>query len=103
MLIRVLLLSILLVPAEAAVTVKDEGAVFILANGFLTAQVNKQTGDLSSLKVDGLELMGYGSGHHAGYWEQNPSKSTQLTATRHHHQPTRARRGRHQRPQHPRS
>jgi rhamnogalacturonan endolyase len=31
--------------------------------------------------VNSLELMGYASGHHAGYWEQNPSKSTQLSAS----------------------
>jgi hypothetical protein len=38
-------------------------------------------GDLTSLKVKGLELMGHSSGHHAGYWEQNPARSAQLTAT----------------------
>jgi hypothetical protein len=78
---RKLIFAVLLpIAVEAAVTVKDEGAGFALANGFLTAQVNKSSGDLTSLKVNGLELMGYGSGHHAGYWEQSPAKSAQLTA-----------------------
>src|SRR5947209_4466146 len=67
--------------ASAGVTVADDGAVFTLSNGYVTAQVSKTTADLTSLKVRGLELMGYGSGHHAGYWEQNPAKAAQRTAT----------------------
>jgi rhamnogalacturonan endolyase len=76
-----ILFTALLLPAEGAVTIRDDGRVFILANGFLTAQVNKSTGDLTSLKVKTLELMGYASGHHAGYWEQSPAKSAQLSAS----------------------
>jgi rhamnogalacturonan endolyase len=78
---KLLFIALLLpIPAQAAVGVKDEGAVFTMTNGFLIAQINKSSGDLTSLKVNGLELMGYGSGHHAGYWEQSPAKSAQLTA-----------------------
>ncbi len=73
--------ALLITSVEAAVTVKDDGSVFTMVNGYLTAQVNKSTGDLASLKVKDLELMGYQSGHHAGYWEQSPARSTQLTAS----------------------
>ena len=59
--------------ASAPVTVTDDGTSFILSNGYLTATVNKKTGDMSSLKVNGIETQGYVSGHHAGYWEQNPA------------------------------
>src|SRR5476651_1708356 len=65
-------------PADPPVTVKDEGQVFTLSNGYLTIQVNKRTGDLTSVKTTksttpNIELMGYVSGHHAGYWEQSPA------------------------------
>jgi rhamnogalacturonan endolyase len=65
-------------PADAPVTVTDDGATFTLSNGYLTVKVNKRTGDLTSVKTPktttpNVELMGYLSGHHAGYWEQNPA------------------------------
>ncbi|HWB86092.1 MAG TPA: polysaccharide lyase family protein [Bryobacteraceae bacterium] len=67
--------------SDAPVTIHDDGAVFTLTNGYLTAQINKTTGDMTSLKFHGLEMMGYVSGHHAGYWEQNPARAAHLTAT----------------------
>jgi rhamnogalacturonan endolyase len=70
-------------PAAAAspVTIGQDEKLFTLSNSYVTAQVNKVNGDLTSLKYNGLELMGYTSGHHAGYWEQTPSKAAQLTAS----------------------
>jgi rhamnogalacturonan endolyase len=49
-----------------------------MSNGYLTVKVDKKTGDLTSVKTPhtatpNIELMGYLSGHHAGYWEQSPS------------------------------
>jgi rhamnogalacturonan endolyase len=67
--------------AQTAVTVKDEPSVFTLSNGYLTAEINKTTGDMTSLKFNGLELMGFVSGHHAGYWEENPSRAARLSAS----------------------
>jgi rhamnogalacturonan endolyase len=67
--------------AQTAVTVKDDVSLFTLSNGYLTAEINKTTGDMTSLKFKGRELMGYVSGHHAGYWEQNPSRAAHLSAT----------------------
>src|SRR5689334_2410029 len=59
--------------AEAPVTVAQDASVFTLKNSWLTAQVNKKTGNLVSLQFRGIETMGYISGAHAGYWEQNPA------------------------------
>ncbi|HKE27762.1 MAG TPA: polysaccharide lyase family protein [Bryobacteraceae bacterium] len=69
-------------PGVAAdVTIAQDAAGFTLSNGYLTARVSKTTGDLLSIKLRDLELMGFDSGHHAGYWEQNPSRAAQLSAT----------------------
>ena len=57
--------------AGAGVTLSEDSATYTLANGVLTARVNKRSGDLVSLKYQGLELMGNTSGHPAGYWEQS--------------------------------
>jgi rhamnogalacturonan endolyase len=65
------------VPSQP-VTVTDDGTSFILSNGYLTATINKKTGDMTSLKVYGLETQGYVSGHHAGYWEQNPNGAARM-------------------------
>lgn len=63
---------------DPAVTVTDDGPTYTLCNGYITAKINKRTGDLVSLKTSktttpNVELMGYVSGHHAGYWEQSPA------------------------------
>src|ERR1700751_1800701 len=60
------------------VTVTDDGPTYTMANGYLTVKVDKVTGDLVSVKTPktvtpNVELMGYVSGHHAGYWEQSPA------------------------------
>jgi len=62
------------------VAIKDSGSVYILSNAHITATISKVTGDMVSLKFHGLETMGYISGHHAGYWEQNPSGAARLEA-----------------------
>ena len=60
------------------VSVKDDGAAWVMSNAYVTATISKTTGDMVSLKYKGLETMGYVSGHHAGYWEQNPSGAARL-------------------------
>ena len=67
------------VPSQP-VTVTDDGKSFILSNGYLTATINKKTGDMTSLRVYELETQGYVSGHHAGYWEQNPNGAARMEA-----------------------
>ncbi len=59
--------------SDPPVTLIDTGTNYILSNGYVTASISKTTGDMVSLKYHGLETMGFVSGHHAGYWEQNPS------------------------------
>ena len=81
--LAVLLLAALHAPAQKntlapPVTVTDDGKIYTLSNGYITAKVNKRTADLVSVKTTGtitpdVELMGYKSGHHAGYWEQSPA------------------------------
>src|ERR1700722_12843733 len=67
------------------VTVTDDGPTYTLANGYLTVKVDKVTGDLVSLKTTktatpNVELMGFVSGHHAGYWEQSPALAARREA-----------------------
>jgi rhamnogalacturonan endolyase len=62
------------------VTVTDDGPTYTLSNGYLTIKVDKRSGDLVSVKTPktitpNIELMGYVSGHHAGYWEQSPARA----------------------------
>jgi rhamnogalacturonan endolyase len=65
---------------NAPVTVIDSDASYVLSNGYLSATISKTTGDMTSLKVNGLETQGYVSGHHAGYWEQNPAGAARMEA-----------------------
>src|SRR5208282_94664 len=58
--------------AKTGVTVADNGTLFTLSNGVVTARINKRNGDLESLIYQGLETMGHDQGR-AGYWEQDPS------------------------------
>ncbi len=60
------------------VTVIDDGPTWTHSNGYLTIKVDKKTADLVSVKTPNtatpnIELMGFLSGHHAGYWEQSPA------------------------------
>jgi rhamnogalacturonan endolyase len=57
----------------AGVTLSDDATGYTLANGVLTARVNKRSGDLVSLTYKGLELMGAVSGHPNGYWSHSPA------------------------------
>jgi Rhamnogalacturonate lyase family. len=68
-------------PPQPPVTITDTGTNYILANGYVTASISKTTGDMISLRYHGLETMGYVSGHHAGYWEQNPSGAVRKADT----------------------
>src|ERR1700756_2932875 len=89
---RVLLCAVVALPAlgktaavAPPVTVTDDGPTYTMANGYLTVKVDKVTGDLVSVKTPktvtpNVELMGYVSGHHAGYWEQSPAKAARREA-----------------------
>ena len=55
--------------ADTLVTVTDAGGVYTLANGIVTAQVDKASGRLRSLVYRGVETVG------VGYWSHAPSGS----------------------------
>jgi len=69
--------------AEASVGISSNEASFTLANGIVTAQVAKRSGNLTSLKYNGLEMLQGGTGHtSSGYWSHNASRgrlSTRIT------------------------
>ena len=53
----------------APVTVKEDAQSFTLENGLVTARIEKSTGDLTSLRYQGRELMAAdGAGATGGYW-----------------------------------
>ncbi len=66
--------------ARVPVTVAETDASWVMSNAYVAATISKTTGDMVSLKYKGLETMGYVSGKHAGYWEQNPSGAKRLEA-----------------------
>jgi len=64
------------ISADAPVTLSSDGRYFTLTNSYVSADVDMHMGELWSLKYRGMEMMGYVSGHHAGYWEQMPRPAT---------------------------
>ncbi len=63
--------------STAAVTVTEDDNVFTLANGIVTARVNKRTGELQGLVYQGIDTMGHDQGH-SGVWEQDPSAAAKV-------------------------
>jgi len=57
--------------ALSAVTVEEDAGTYTLANGLVSAQVSKRSGDLTSLRYKGLELLTDKSGHAGGYWSHD--------------------------------
>lgn len=65
-------------PASTApVTVKEEGNVYVLDNGIVTARINKTNGDLENFIFRGVDTMGHDQGR-SGYWEQDPSQAARV-------------------------
>ena len=58
----------------AGVTLTEDPAAYTLANGVITAKVNKRSADLVSLRYQGLELLGNTSGRPYGYWSHSPAR-----------------------------
>src|SRR5262245_14457767 len=57
--------------ALPAVTVVEDADTYTLANSIVTARVSKRSGDLTSLRFKGLELLTDKSGHAGGYWSHD--------------------------------
>src|SRR5580658_6337643 len=67
------------VQAAPAVTVSENDQSFILANGLVTAQVAKRSGDLISLKYKGLEMLDARTSRQPAYWSHNAARGRQET------------------------
>lgn len=69
-----LFLSLNLFGAQKPVTVSENEYGYTLDNGIVTAQVDKRSGDLVSLKYQGLEMLDNVSQREPGYWSHNISR-----------------------------
>jgi rhamnogalacturonan endolyase len=65
--------------AEYGVVISADTNSFTLANGVLTARVSKASGDLMSLKYNGLEILDEEKQHPPAYWSQDTSRSRRIT------------------------
>jgi rhamnogalacturonan endolyase len=79
-----LALAVALLPAAGLyaaenVTVSESPSAYTLDNGIVTVQVAKRSGDLLSLKYNGLEMVDNTSQRQAGYWSHNAARGQQET------------------------
>jgi rhamnogalacturonan endolyase len=65
-----------MLPADLPVTVTEDASTYTLANGRVSAKVNKRTGDLISLVYSGVETIDARSGRPSGYWSHDASGGT---------------------------
>jgi rhamnogalacturonan endolyase len=63
---------------DSSVVVSEDASTLTLANGIVTAQAAKRSGDLTSLKYRGLEMLNIASGRQAGYWSHNTARGQHL-------------------------
>ena len=77
MLLALLLPAILQAAPDAPVVVSENASSYTLANGMVTVQIAKRSGDLTSLKYHGREMLAAG-GHPSAYWSHNAARSQQI-------------------------
>ena len=58
--------------------ISEDDSTFTLANGIITAQAGKRSGDLLSLKYRGLEMLNVVPRRQAGYWSHNTVRGRHL-------------------------
>ena len=63
----------------SAVVITETESTFTLENGIVTARASKRSGDLLSLKYQGLELLDAGSSPRGGYWSHAIANGEHLT------------------------
>jgi rhamnogalacturonan endolyase len=63
------------------VVVEEDQSSFTLSNGLLTARVSKRSGDLTSLRYKGMDVLTDKSGHAGAYWS-HATTGGQRTVTR---------------------
>jgi rhamnogalacturonan endolyase len=61
--------------ADDEVVISENDSAYTLSNGIVSARVAKRSGDLTSLKYQGLELLAGGSGHPYGYWSHSAASA----------------------------
>src|SRR6266513_1931582 len=66
------------VNSDPSVSLVEVQSSYTLANGIISAKVSKSSGDLISLKYNGLELLEAGSGHAYAYWSHAPGRNDSL-------------------------
>src|ERR1035437_10886612 len=71
--------AILRAAPNSSVVVSEDANSFTLANGIVTAEVAKRSGDLASLKYHGLEMLDAHGGRQAAYWSHNAARGQQIT------------------------
>ena len=71
--------AILRAAPDSSVVVSENENSFTLANGIVTAQVSKHSGDLTSLKYKNLEMLDAQSSRQAAYWSHNAARGQQIT------------------------
>ena len=62
------------VQAGTAVTISENEQTFTLANGLVTAQIAKRSGDLLSLKYHNLEMLDTRTSRQPAYWSHNAAR-----------------------------
>lgn len=65
---------------DQPVSLQQTDTVFTLANAFVTARIDRRSGDLVSLSYRGVEVLGSGSGHPFAYWSHSPARSPHLSS-----------------------
>jgi rhamnogalacturonan endolyase len=67
--------------AENAVTISEDADSYTLANGIVTAQISKRSGDLLALEYKNLQMLDAESGRQAGYWSHNTARAGKIEAS----------------------
>ncbi len=67
--------------AESPVTVTEDGSVYVLSNGLITARIDQRTGDLLSLQYRGIEIVETHAGRAYGYWSHDASGGSSHTVS----------------------
>jgi rhamnogalacturonan endolyase len=64
---------------RTAVSVSENKTTCTLANGLVTARIDKQSGDLLSLEYKNLEMLNAKPGRPGGYWSHNAARGRPIT------------------------
>lgn len=78
-LVTIVFFSAILHAAGNGVAVSEDTNSLTLANGILTVQVAKTSGDIISLRYNGLEILDEEKQHPPAYWSQDTSRSRRTT------------------------